>query len=147
MLGRMKVQDVERPDVASMMKKMEHKPADADHTFGVMRKMFSLAEVRGYRPDGTNPCRYVHMCSAGKATHLISDEEMGKLFRYLDHLEVERLWHAVIPLTIRLQCEFAARLSKIVSLQWDLVDLENQRVVWPDSKIGNMSKPMSEEAH
>ena len=55
MLGRMKVQDVKRPDVATMMKKMAHKPADANRTFSVMRKMFNLAEVWGYRPDGTNP--------------------------------------------------------------------------------------------
>ena len=87
MLGRMKVQDVTRPDVAGAMKKMAHKPADANRTFSVMRKMFNLAEVWGYRPDGTNPCRHVPMYPNGKATHLISDEEMGKLFRYLDYLK------------------------------------------------------------
>src|SRR3546814_15214329 len=81
--------------------------------FSVMRKMFNLAEVWGYRPDGTNPCRHVPMFPAGKATHLISDEEMGKLFHYLDHLEAEGLEHPVIPLAIRLQFEFAARRSEI----------------------------------
>ena len=147
LLGRVKVHDVKRPDVASMMKKMAHKPADANRTFSVMRKMFNLAEVWGYRPDGTNPCRHVPMFPAGKATHLISDEEMGKLFRYLDLLEAEGLEHRVIPLAIRLQFEFAARLSEIVLLEWNWVDLENRRVVWPDSKTGGMSKPMSEEAY
>ncbi|MBN0903469.1 integrase, partial [Pseudomonas aeruginosa] len=121
--------------------------ADANRTFSVMRKMFNLAEVLGYRPDGTNPCRHVPMYPNGKATHLISDEEMGKLFRYLDQLEAEGLEHVVIPLAIRLQFEFAARLSEIVSLQWDWIDLEIRRVVWPDSKTGGMSKPMSEEAY
>ncbi|AYN20479.1 tyrosine-type recombinase/integrase [Alcaligenes aquatilis] len=147
LLGRMKVHDVKRPDVASMMKKMAHKPADANRTFSVMRKMFNLAEVWGYRPDGTNPCRHVPMYPNGKATHLISDEEMGKLFHYLDHLETEGLEHPVIPLAIRLQFEFAARRSEIVLLEWSWVDLENRRVVWPDSKTGGMSKPMSEEAY
>ena len=147
LLGRMKVHDVKRPDVASMMKKMAHKPADANRTFSVMRKMFNLAEVWGYRPDGTNPCRHVPMYPNGKATHLISDEEMGKLFHYLDYLETEGLEHPVIPLAIRLQFEFAARRSEIVLLEWSWVDLENRRVVWPDSKTGGMSKPMSEEAY
>ena len=32
-------------------------------------------------------------------------------------------------------------------LEWSWVDLENRRVVWPDSKTGGMSKPMSEEAY
>ena len=44
-----------------------------------MRKMFNLAEVWGHRPDGTNPCRHVPMYPNGKATRLISDEEMGTL--------------------------------------------------------------------
>lgn len=147
MLGRMKVQDVKRPDVASAMKKMAHKPAEANRAFSVMRKMFNLAEVWGYRPDGTNPCRHVPMYPNGKATHLISDEEMGKLFRQLDLIEAEGLENYVIPLAIRLQFEFAARRSEIVMLEWAWVDLENRRVVWPDSKTGGMSKPMSEEAY
>ncbi|HDR9166053.1 TPA: integrase, partial [Burkholderia vietnamiensis] len=70
MLGRMKVQDVKRPDVATVMKKMAHKPAEANNAFSVMRRMFNLAEVWGYRTDGTNPCRHVPMYPNGKATHL-----------------------------------------------------------------------------
>ncbi|BDN88174.1 tyrosine-type recombinase/integrase, partial [Aeromonas caviae] len=126
---------------------MAHKPADANRTFGVMRRMFNLAEVWGYRSDGTNPCRHVPMYPNGKATHLISDEDMGRIFRHLDKLEAEGLENYVIPLAIRLQFEFAGRRSEIVGLQWDWVDLENRRVVWPDSKTGGMSKPLSEEAH
>jgi integrase len=38
-------------------------------------------------------------------------------------------------------------MSEILLLQWDWVDLPNRRVVWPDSKTGDMSKPMSEEAY
>lgn len=147
MIGRLKVQDVKRPDIAGMMKKMAHKPADANRTFGVMRRMFNLAEVWGYRSDGTNPCRHVPMYPNGKATHLISDEDMGRIFRQLDRLEAEGLENYVIPLAIRLQFEFACCCSEIVGLQWDWVDLENRRVVWPDSKTGGMSKPLSEEAH
>ena len=147
MIGRLKVRDVKRPDIAGMMKKMAHKPADANRTFGVMRRMFNLAEVWGYRSDGTNPCRHVPMYPNGKATHLISDEDMVRIFRHLDKLDAEGLENYVIPLAIRLQFEFAGRRSEIVGLQWEWVDLENRRVVWPDSKTGGMSKPLSEEAH
>lgn len=87
MIGRMKVQDEKRPDVAAMMKKMAYKPAEANRTFSVMRRMFNLAEVWGYRPEGTNPCCHVPMYPNGKATHLISDEDMGRLFRQLDKTE------------------------------------------------------------
>ncbi|HDP4805318.1 tyrosine-type recombinase/integrase [Pseudomonas aeruginosa] len=147
LLGRKKVHDVKRPDVASLMEKFSYKQTEANKAFSILRKMFNMAEVWGYRPDGTNPCRHVPMFPAGKSTHLISDEDMGKLFRQLDKIEAEGLENYVIPLAIRLQFEFAGRRSEIVTLEWEWVDLENRRVVWPDSKTGGMSKPMSEEAY
>ena len=147
LLGRKKVQDVKRPDIAGLMEKLSYKQTEANKVFSVLRKMFNMAEVWGYRPDGTNPCRHVPMVPAGKSTHLISDEEMGDLFRQLDKIESEGLENYVIPLGIRLQFEFAGRRSEIIALEWDWVDLQNRRVVWPDSKTGGMSKPMSEEAY
>ncbi|MBC3468636.1 site-specific integrase [Pseudomonas sp. RW10S2] len=147
LLGRKKVQDVKRPDIAGLMEKLSYKQTEANKVFSVLRKMFNMAEVWGYRPDGTNPCRHVPMFPAGKSTHLISDEEMGDLFRRLDEIESEGLENYVIPLGIRLQFEFAGRRSEIIALEWDWVDLQNRRVVWPDSKTGGMSKPMSEEAY
>ena len=147
LLGRKKVQDVKRPEIAGLMEKLSYKQTEANKVFSVLRKMFNLAEVWGYRPDGTNPCRHVPMFPAGKSTHLISDEEMGNLFRQLDKIESEGLENYVIPLGIRLQFEFAGRRSEIIALEWNWVDLQNRRVVWPDSKTGGMSKPMSEEAY
>lgn len=142
LLGRKKVQDVKRPDVAGLMEKLSYKPTEANKAFSILRKMFNLAEVWGYRPDGSNPCRHIQLFPAGKSTHLISDEDMGKLFRQLDKIEAEGLENYVIPLAIRLQFEFAGRRGEIVPLEWEWVDLENRRVVWPDSKTGGMSKPM-----
>jgi Phage integrase family len=37
-------------------------------------------------------------------------------------------------------------MSEILLLRWDWIDLPNRRVVWPDSKTGNMSKPIGVEA-
>src|SRR5690606_39889906 len=133
--------------VAALMKKLAYEPAEANRTFGVLRKMFNLAEVWGLRPDGTNPCRHVPMYPPGKETRLIVDDELVRIFRHLEHLEAEGLENYVIPLAIRLQFEFAARRSEICPLEWGWVDLENRRVVWPDSKTGCFSKPMCEEVY
>ena len=146
-MGRMKVQDVKRPDIAALMKKLAYKPAEANRTFGVLRKMFNMAEVWGLRPDGTNPCRHVPMYPPGKETRLIVDDELVLIFRHLEKLEAEGLENYVIPLAIRLQFEFAARRSEICPLEWDWLDFEKRRVVWPDSKTGGISKPMSAEAY
>mgnify|MGYP002652522042 CR=1 FL=1 len=145
--GSKKVHEVTRNDITALMKRMEKSPTQANRVLSLVRKMFNLAEVWGLRPDGTNPCRHVPMYPPGKETRLIVDEEMVRLFRHLEKLEAEGLENYVIPLAIRLQFEFAGRRGEIVTLQWDWVDLENRRVVWPDSKTGGMSKPLSEEAH
>ena len=63
----------------------------------------------------------------------------------LRYLEAEGLENYVIPLAIRLQFEFAARRSEVCPLEWTWLDFENRRVVWPDSKTGGMSKPLSED--
>jgi hypothetical protein len=45
LLGRKKVHDVKRPDIAGLMEKLAYKPTEANKAFSVLRKMFNLAEV------------------------------------------------------------------------------------------------------
>ncbi|MDH7799842.1 integrase [Beijerinckia sp. GAS462] len=145
-LGHLKVPEVSRADIANLMKKMSRSPVNANRVLSVVRKMFNMAEVWGLRPDGSNPCRHVPKYPERGRTRLITDAEMRKLFDYLDRAEADGLEHPFILLAIRLQFEFAARMSEVLQLEWEWVDFTNRRVVWPDSKTGGMSKPMSAEA-
>ena len=108
--------------------------------------MFNLAELWGLRPDGTNPCRHIQKYTGSKRTRLITDEELTRLYAYLDHADAEGLEHPLLTFAIRLQFEFAARMSEVLVLEWEWIDFANRRVVWPDSKTGGMSKPLSAEA-
>ena len=145
-LGHMKASDVSRADIANLMKKMSKTPTHANRVLSALRRMFNMAEVWGMRPDGSNPCRHIPKYPERGKTRLITDAEMRKLFEYLNRAEAEGLEHPFILLAIRLQFEFAARMSEIINLEWAWVDFDNRRVVWPDSKTGGMSKPMSAEA-
>lgn len=145
-LGQLKVPDVTRADIAHMMKKMAKSPTNANRVLAAVRKMFNMAEVWGLRSDGSNPCRHVPKYPERGKTRLITDAELRKLFEYLDRAKAEGLEHPFILLAIRLQFEFAARMSEILNLEWEWIDFDNHRVVWPDSKTGGMSKPMSAEA-
>jgi integrase len=108
--------------------------------------MFSMAEVWGYRPDGSNPTRHIPKYPQKGSTRLITNSELKRLFTYLDRADAEGLEHPFLTLAIRLQFAFAARRSEILLLEWAWIDFENRRVVWPDSKTGGMSKPLSAEA-
>ena len=145
-LGRTKVADVTRSDISGLMKKMSKFPTNANRVLSAVRKMFNMAEVWGMRPDGSNPSRHVPKFPERGKTRLITDAELKRLYAYLSKAEDEGLEHPFILLAIRLQFEFAARMSEILKLEWAWVDLDNRRVEWPDSKTGGMSKPMSAEA-
>lgn len=145
-LGTKKVHEVTRHDIMALMKQMERSPTQANRVLSLARKIFNLAELWGHRPDGSNPCRHVPKYPERGSTRLITDEQMVKLFAYLDRAEAGYLEHPTHTLAVRLQFEFAARMSEVLLLQWDWLDLPNARVVWPDSKTGGMSKPLSLEA-
>lgn len=145
-LGQTKVSDVTRADIAGLMKKMSKFPTNANRVLSAVRKMFNMAEVWSMRPDGSNPCRHIPKFPERGKTRLITDAELKRLYAYLGKAEAEGLEHPFILLAVRLQFEFAARMSEIVNLEWAWVDFDNRRVEWPDSKTGGMSKPMSAEA-
>jgi integrase len=145
-LGHLKAPDVTRLDIVAMMKKRQKAPTGANRVLSCLRKMFNMAEVWGYRPDGSNPCRHVQKYPEKGKTRLITDVQLSQLYAYLDQADAEGLEHPILTLAVRLQFEFAARMSEILMLRWEWIDFANRRVVWPDSKTGDMSKPMSQEA-
>lgn len=145
-LGHMKAPDVSRADISNLMKKMSSTPTTANRVFSTVRKMFNMSEIWAIRPDGSNPCRHVPQFPERGRTRLINDVELKRLYTYLDRAEVEGLEHPFILLAIRLQFEFAARMSEIRKLEWAWVDLNSRRISWPDSKTNSMSKPLSADA-
>lgn len=48
LLGRKKVQDVKRSDIAGLMEKLSYKQTEANKVFSVLRKMFNMVEVWSY---------------------------------------------------------------------------------------------------
>jgi integrase len=146
-LGKLKVPDVTRAHITALMRDLARIAVTANRVLACLRKMFNMAEVWGYRPDGSNPCRHVPKYREDGETRYIVNDELARLYTYLDHADVEGLEHPTLTLAIRLQFEFSARMSEIRTLEWAWVDFDNRRVVWPDSKTGDISKPMSEAAY
>ena len=144
-LGTLKVREVSRSDVSSLISRMKKTPVTANRVLSCLRKMFNMAEVWGFRDDGTNPCRHIPKYPETGKTRLITDDEMVRLFAYIERADLEELEHPFLTLGIRLQFAFAARMSEIINMKWDWVDFVDRRVVWPDSKTGEISKPISED--
>jgi len=100
-MGQLKVPDVTRADISHLMKKMSKCPTNANRVLAAVRKMFNMAEVRGLRPDGSNPCRHIPKFPERGKTRLIFNFDGPNLnkgfinLRAAEHPEEKRL-HSII---------------------------------------------------
>jgi len=135
-LGTRKVTDIERRDIADLHHSLRHIPYQANRTLGVLSKMFNLAEVWGLRPDGSNPCLHVKKYPEQKRERFLSPEEFAELGKALRAVEQDGSETESAVAAIRLLMLTGCRLSEIMTLKWEHVDLARHELRLPDSKTG-----------
>lgn len=140
-IGEMRISEVERKDIAKLHFDLRDKPYQANRTLGVLSKMFSLAEIWGMRPDGSNPCRHVKRYKENKRERFLSPEETERLGEVLAEAEGE-MPSAVAA--FRLLLLTGCRLSEIQLLRWEYV--RNDCIELPDAKTGGRVVPLGPEA-
>ena len=140
-IGELRVPEVQRKDIAALHHGLRDKPYQANRTLGVLSKMFSLAEVWGWRPDGSNPCRHVKRYKEHKRERFLSPEETGRLGQVLREAE-EEMPSAVAA--FRLLLLTGCRMSEIRDLRWEYV--KDDCIELPDAKTGGRVVPLGPEA-
>ena len=140
-IGELRVPEVQRKDIAALHHGLRDKPYQANRTLGVLSKMFNLAEVWGWRPDGTNPCRHVKRYKEHKRERFLSPEETERLGQILREAE-EEMPSAVAA--FRLLLLTGCRMSEIRDLRWDYV--KDDCIELPDAKTGGRVVPLGPEA-
>lgn len=135
-LGQMVITDVTRADVAKFHHDLRHIPYEANRCLEIISKMFNLAELWGLRPDGSNPRRLIQKYPEVKRERFLSLDEIKHLGDVLRVVEQEGREMPSAILAIRLLLYTGCRLSEIMTLQWDYVDLEERVLNLPDSKTG-----------
>ena len=140
-IGELRVPEVQRKDIAALHHGLRDKPYQANRTLGVLSKMFSLAEVWGWRPDGSNPCRHVKRYKEHKRERFLSPEETERLGQVLREVE-EEMPSAVVA--FRLLLLTGCRMSEIRDLRWEYV--KDDCIELPDAKTGGRVVPLGPEA-
>ena len=135
-IGRYRVPDIQRSDIAALHYDMRDTPYQANRTLGVLSKMFNLAELWDLRPDGSNPCRHVKRFREEKRERFLSDVEYQRLGAALKDIEVDGSETASAIAAVRLLMLTGCRLSEIQKLRWEHVDLGASELRLPDSKTG-----------
>src|SRR3954452_797579 len=98
--------------------------------------MFNLAEVWGLRPDGTNPRKHIKKYPEEKRQRFLSPAELKRVGEVLREMESEGVELASAVAATRLLILTGCRLSEIMTLQWDHVDVPGKALRLPDSKTG-----------
>jgi integrase len=131
-LGKRKVQSVSRADIAKIHYGLRSTPYQANRLLAVLSKMFALAEVWGWRPDGSNPCRGIEKYKEAKRERMLSANELSRLGDALAD------WRGSphVSAAVRLLVLTGARLNEVLTMRWAWVDLKRAEVRLPDSKTG-----------
>jgi integrase len=135
-LGRHRVIEVTRADIAKLHHDMRHIPYDANRCIEIVSKMFNLAEMWGLRPDGTNPRKHIKKYPEDKRERFLSAAELRRVGEVLREMEDEGVELASAIAAVRLLILTGCRLSEIMRLKWDYVDFEGRALRLPDSKTG-----------
>ena len=140
-IGGLTVGEVQRKDIAELHFGLRDRPYQANRTLGVLSKMFTLAEMWGWRADGSNPCRHVRNYKEHKRERFLSERETARLGAVLRDLE-EEMPSAVAA--FRLLLLTGCRMSEIRDLRWEYV--RDDCIELPDSKTGGRVVPLGPEA-
>ncbi|MEM1179705.1 MAG: tyrosine-type recombinase/integrase [Acidobacteriota bacterium] len=145
-LGKRKVKDVTRAEIAKFITSMSATPAMANKVLTLLSKAFNLAEVWGWRPEGTNPCRHVGRYKEEARERYLSESELRRLGEVL--AKAEQTWD-VAPqaiAAIRLLLVTGCRSAEVLNLRWDDVDFERRCLRLRDSKTGNRTVVLNDAA-
>lgn len=154
LLGRLNVADITRADVDRFKRAVKDGKTAKDIKLGprarsivrggegaanrclaLLSHMFSMAERWGWRAEGTNPCRYVEKYRENRRERFLSEAELACLGHVLAEAE-QGVESPFAIAAVRLLIFTGARVSEILSLRWEHVDLERAMLRLPDSKTG-----------
>jgi integrase len=129
-LGRIGVGELSRSRLKQWHQSMAATPCEANRALAYCSKMLSLAATDWeLRPD--NPALGIKKFPETKRTRFLSEAELEALGKALAEATHARLERPATILAIRLLALTGCRLSEILGLSWDRVDLA-QGVLWLD---------------
>ncbi|MEM7621128.1 MAG: tyrosine-type recombinase/integrase [Pseudomonadota bacterium] len=144
--GNLKVNEIDKSLVSKAHNSWADKPRNANHALAVLSKLMSWAEEQGLRPDNSNPCRGIKKYRENKRERYLSHEELERLGDVLNEAEETGAENLYVIAAIRLLILTGARLSEILTLTWQEVDLERGLLFLKHSKTGQKTIFLNEAA-
>ena len=110
---------------------MAERPGNANRSIPVLSVMMRMAELWGYRPHNSNPCKNTRRYPMKPKERFLTPGEMARLNAVLTR---DEFWCPHIVAVVRLLMLTGCRLGEIAALEWDWI--KGKRIHLPDSKSG-----------
>ena len=133
---------IDSRDVRQWFASLHVKPAAADRSAPILSVIMRQAEIYGYRPEGSNPCKGIKRYRREGRERFLSAAETRSLAAVLDRFEADRPQQVAI---IRLLLLTGCRASEVRTLKWHY--RREGKLFLPDSKTGPRTIWLSSAAH
>jgi len=134
--GKTKLESLTSKGIVKFHYSLREKPTTANRCIALLSKMINLAEKRGLCDNVGSLFKHVDKFPEVKREKFLSMEEIDKLSGVLKQLENNQAESPSSIAAIRLLLLTGCRLSEILTLKWNYIDMLNHRINFPDSKTG-----------
>ncbi len=125
------IADIDRTDVRQWFASLHATPAAADRSAPILSVIMRQAEVYGYRPEGSNPCKGIKRYRRKGRERFLTEAEIHSLATVLRRFEADRPQQvAIVKLLLLTGC----RASEVRTLKWN--DRREGQLFLRDSKTG-----------
>ncbi len=145
-LGNMRLGEIGRERVAALQYSLHDTPVMANNAVATLSRLYNMAELWGFAPEGGNPCRFIRKYKEHPRKRFLSDEEFRRLGRVLDEMESDGKAPPCAVAALRLLMLTGCRKSEILTLRWGDVDLGAGELRLRDAKTGARSVALSPSA-
>lgn len=135
-LGARKIQSVTRADIAGIHHSLRETPYEANRFLALASKMFALAERWGLRSDGSNPAKNIDRYPEHKRERYLSKAEFARLWAVLGSDNARDQVSPSALTAIKLLMLTGRRLTEVLTMRWEWLDLDARVLRLPDSKSG-----------
>ena len=125
------IADITNADVREWFASLHKTPVAADRSAPVLSVIMTCAETYGYRTEGSNPCRGIRRYRRKGRERFLSEDEIRRVGRALQHHEAP---HPMYVAIIRLLLLTGCRRREIVTLRWK--EYREGHLHLEDSKTG-----------
>ena len=134
--GKIKLDSLTNKDIAKFHYSHREKATTANRCLALLSKMLNLAERWGINNEVGSLCKHIDKFPEVKREKFLSMIELEKLNNVLKEVEINRTELQSSINAIKLLLLTGCRLSEILTLKWEYIDIEHHRINLPDSKTG-----------